>query len=80
MRVHIDRFNSFAVDYHRKALRLWCLSTGRRQHFAAAKDDTGRAACLFEKVPSSGHAFFSLHVIYRSLRFDCRDSHQKAYC
>jgi hypothetical protein len=58
MRMHIDRFNSFSVDRHRKALRLWRLRTGRRQHFAAAKDDTGRAACPFEKVPSSGHALF----------------------
>jgi len=67
MGVHVDCFDSFAVDHHGQALRRWRLRTGRGQHSAAAKDDTGRAACPFEKAPPSGHALFSMSRIDREL-------------
>jgi hypothetical protein len=67
VRVHIDRLDSLAVDHHGQTLRLWRLRTGRGQHSAAAKNDTSRAACPFEKAPPGGHALFSMSRIDREL-------------
>jgi hypothetical protein len=56
MRVHIDRFDSFAFDGYRQALRLRRLRERRGPHSAAAKNDTRRVASRFEKVPPRSHA------------------------